>query len=246
MALIQCVECGREISDRAAFCPQCGCPPSASSQSTPPGPSTVIAELEELIRNMQQSTVEPVSAQHLADRIADRKKEAFASKEAFIDASVQSGALILSNNDLDLLGTLHEDQKQRIARIYAISCTRLDDTITGKTLWTFNNATALDLSYCPTISCPGGAKSATTIYLRSCRGLTDSGVFGFAKMSSGLTSLYLDGNPQLKAPGIAAVVLRHRAIQLLSIVGCAQLSADRDFLAIVRERCPSCKLVQSI
>ena len=26
MALIKCVECGKEISDKAAFCPSCGCP----------------------------------------------------------------------------------------------------------------------------------------------------------------------------------------------------------------------------
>lgn len=28
MALIQCPECKREISDKAAACPQCGCPQS--------------------------------------------------------------------------------------------------------------------------------------------------------------------------------------------------------------------------
>lgn len=26
MALINCYECGREISDRATYCPHCGCP----------------------------------------------------------------------------------------------------------------------------------------------------------------------------------------------------------------------------
>ena len=34
MALIRCVECGREISDRAAACIYCGCPVSASVQRT--------------------------------------------------------------------------------------------------------------------------------------------------------------------------------------------------------------------
>ncbi len=28
MALIKCPECGREISDKAASCPGCGCPSS--------------------------------------------------------------------------------------------------------------------------------------------------------------------------------------------------------------------------
>lgn len=26
MALIKCIECGKEFSDRAAACPNCGCP----------------------------------------------------------------------------------------------------------------------------------------------------------------------------------------------------------------------------
>ena len=28
MALIKCPECGKEISDKAAACPNCGCPAS--------------------------------------------------------------------------------------------------------------------------------------------------------------------------------------------------------------------------
>ena len=35
MALIKCVECGREISSRAAACPSCGCPIDASAQAVP-------------------------------------------------------------------------------------------------------------------------------------------------------------------------------------------------------------------
>lgn len=35
MALIKCPECGREISDRAAACPHCGCPVSSATQSEP-------------------------------------------------------------------------------------------------------------------------------------------------------------------------------------------------------------------
>lgn len=33
MALIKCIECGKEISDKAAACPNCGCPVSAMSTS---------------------------------------------------------------------------------------------------------------------------------------------------------------------------------------------------------------------
>ncbi len=34
MALIKCKECGREISDRANLCPNCGCPIDASPSGT--------------------------------------------------------------------------------------------------------------------------------------------------------------------------------------------------------------------
>lgn len=39
MALINCEECGREISDRAATCPHCGCPVTAKAESPPPIPA---------------------------------------------------------------------------------------------------------------------------------------------------------------------------------------------------------------
>ena len=34
MAIIKCVECGREISDKATVCPQCGCPISESIKAS--------------------------------------------------------------------------------------------------------------------------------------------------------------------------------------------------------------------
>ncbi len=36
MAMISCPECGREVSDRAAACPQCGCPIAPGSPSSAP------------------------------------------------------------------------------------------------------------------------------------------------------------------------------------------------------------------
>lgn len=33
MALIKCVECGKEISDKASICPNCGCPSAETKQS---------------------------------------------------------------------------------------------------------------------------------------------------------------------------------------------------------------------
>lgn len=41
MALVACTECGREISDKAGACPQCGAPVRAA-QFTPPAPPPVV------------------------------------------------------------------------------------------------------------------------------------------------------------------------------------------------------------
>lgn len=40
MALIKCPECGKEVSDRASACPNCGCPISGSSSSVSSTPTT--------------------------------------------------------------------------------------------------------------------------------------------------------------------------------------------------------------
>lgn len=34
MALIKCTECGKEVSDKASACPNCGCPIEATSNGT--------------------------------------------------------------------------------------------------------------------------------------------------------------------------------------------------------------------
>lgn len=36
MALIKCPECGKQVSDKASSCPQCGCPISGSSVASQP------------------------------------------------------------------------------------------------------------------------------------------------------------------------------------------------------------------
>lgn len=36
MALIKCPECGKQVSDKASSCPQCGCPISGSSVASKP------------------------------------------------------------------------------------------------------------------------------------------------------------------------------------------------------------------
>lgn len=37
MALVNCIECGREISDKASACPHCGCPVEAAKAPIDPG-----------------------------------------------------------------------------------------------------------------------------------------------------------------------------------------------------------------
>lgn len=46
MALIKCPECGREISDKAASCPNCGCP--SSEFNRPPVPEDTRSELDRI------------------------------------------------------------------------------------------------------------------------------------------------------------------------------------------------------
>lgn len=46
MALIRCPECGREISDKAASCPNCGCP--SSEFNRPPVPEDTRSELDRI------------------------------------------------------------------------------------------------------------------------------------------------------------------------------------------------------
>ena len=41
MALINCPDCGRQVSDRASFCPNCGCPSSAWQGSSAGIPSSL-------------------------------------------------------------------------------------------------------------------------------------------------------------------------------------------------------------
>ena len=41
MAIIKCPECGREVSDKATACPQCGAPVQAHPLSAPAPPTPV-------------------------------------------------------------------------------------------------------------------------------------------------------------------------------------------------------------
>ena len=55
MALVDCVECGRRISDRALSCPQCGHPRPAKSASL--GPNDYVAVFAEYLENLDEASV---------------------------------------------------------------------------------------------------------------------------------------------------------------------------------------------
>lgn len=42
MALIPCSECGKEISDKAKSCPNCGAPVAASQETSDPSEPTIV------------------------------------------------------------------------------------------------------------------------------------------------------------------------------------------------------------
>ena len=48
MALINCPECGKQVSDRAASCPDCGCPISATPTVAPQADAS--KEIEKLLK----------------------------------------------------------------------------------------------------------------------------------------------------------------------------------------------------
>ncbi len=60
MALVKCEECGREVSDRAPACPNCGAP--AASEEPLIGPEKVTLQGEEFIGTKAQLTALAVKA----------------------------------------------------------------------------------------------------------------------------------------------------------------------------------------
>ena len=55
MALIKCVDCGKEVSDRAKVCPNCGCPIECSVSETHAEENVLINNVEN--RDSENSTI---------------------------------------------------------------------------------------------------------------------------------------------------------------------------------------------
>ena len=76
MALIQCPDCGKMFSDRAAACPNCGCPTSEILKESAPGIGS--AEAEKQILALVDQTLGKLRAAEDRFRIASAQAENFA------------------------------------------------------------------------------------------------------------------------------------------------------------------------
>ena len=57
MAMIQCKECGKDISDAAAACPQCGCPVAKAAETAPAAPVAPAVSRSKKIMSAIGSTI---------------------------------------------------------------------------------------------------------------------------------------------------------------------------------------------
>ncbi len=170
MPLIKCPEpdCDRMVSSLADKCPACGAPIASSprgsvapasspsvSSGFPSGSAAVsgqsdgnqaIAQLELMVKEAQRELLTSEQAEVVARRIAEFKRTAFSSRDAFVEASVANRILVLGDEDVDILKSLDADQRLRIKALYAQACDRIDGTMLDG-LKGFRNLAILDLSY---------------------------------------------------------------------------------------------------
>jgi hypothetical protein len=92
---------------------------------------SAIAELEQIARDSQRSLLSPPAVQAAVGKLSARKRSLFSYHDAFAVASVDSGCLILSDQDVGLISTLASDDRTRIRKLYAIGCTQLSDDLAG-------------------------------------------------------------------------------------------------------------------
>jgi len=114
MALLNCPECGAQISDRAAACPHCGCPTVPAATPPPEGPAT---------RQMGEWTYYmKVACPHCAKvgQVATRPLRL----KAGISGGKATGALLTGG--LSLLAT-GLSRKESVSEAYCYNC---------KTRWT--------------------------------------------------------------------------------------------------------------
>lgn len=258
MPIITCPDCGHHpVSDRAPTCPKCGCPIAlANVSSGAPSDSVAvsgqsdgnqaIAQLELMVKEAQRELLTTDQAEIAARRIAEFKRTAFSSRDAFVEASIANRILVMGDEDVDILKSLDADQRLRIKAFYALACDRIGgillDGLNG-----FRNLAVLDLSYSNDLTAVAtgvgfnrGADLAVleNLYLRRNRRLTYVGLLGWLNNATQLEGLYLDGSTDAELDGrIFSVARFSPSLRTLSIQGCAQL-ASRDGLEARRHLLP--------
>ena len=70
MALIKCVECGKEISDKAPYCPNCGCPMSPIIENT----NETIPK-KDLIEQSESKMLQNKEINNSAEKVSDQEQE---------------------------------------------------------------------------------------------------------------------------------------------------------------------------
>lgn len=110
MAMIKCAECGKDISDKADKCPNCGCPVSYSIENT----EDVKSEEREL------STIEPVTNNEKDRKGKEKKKDsalsAFAAILGLVSFTTYLGGLL---GIIDLIKN-RRDGKRHLGSYFAI------------------------------------------------------------------------------------------------------------------------------
>lgn len=71
MALINCPECGKQVSDKASACPDCGCPINTASSVSAPNIAEEVAKLLVLARRAR-SAQDSVNAKRCYDQILEK------------------------------------------------------------------------------------------------------------------------------------------------------------------------------
>ena len=70
MALIKCVECGKEVSDKAPYCPNCGCPMSPIIENA----NETIPQ-KDLIEQSESEILQDKETNNSAEKVSDQEQE---------------------------------------------------------------------------------------------------------------------------------------------------------------------------
>ena len=141
MALIQCPECGKQISDRAPACPHCGCPLNAAPVSAPPDRSKEIDTYLDLaikaIQGQNSSQVEKYCQSVLEIDPTNARAWELEARGLLFNASLQENKVIqaigaaanavsyTSENKEELAISLYQSIYQKISGLLSIAINRM-------------------------------------------------------------------------------------------------------------------------